>query len=155
LAAYVAHALAQGYRALYRVLWRRSPGRLRRRAQAAPAGRIDPYLVGRLSGEPEELLVCLFYDGAGAFKAEQNWQGGRALVGADRRALMGAAVAHDAHYVVIAHNHPSGSRQPSAQDIEATRHIYRLFAALGVTLVDHVIVACDGIPFSFRLAGLI
>jgi DNA repair protein RadC len=155
LAAHVAHALAQGYRAFYRALWRRPHSRRRSGARSFPASEVDPYLVGRLSGQPEETLVCLFYDGAGAFRAEQNWRGDLSLVEAGRRGLMSAAVANDAHYVVIAHNHPSGSMQPSVQDIEATRHIYRLFAALGVTLVDHVIIACDGIPFSFRLAGLI
>ncbi len=69
---------------------------------------------------------------------------------------MRAVVAHDARYVVMAHNHPSGVPWPSTPDIVATRQMRRLFAALGVTLVDHAIVAGDGLVFQLRrLAGLV
>ena len=120
-----------------------------------PAAGIDPYLVQRLAGRRDEMLLCLFYDGAGAFRAERSWQGGPSSVAADRRDIMRATAASDARYVILAHNHPSDSARPSARDVDATRHLYRLFAALGVTLVDHAIVACDGLTFSFRMAGLI
>ena len=116
---------------------------------------IDPYLIARLAGRADEHLYCLFYDGKGAFRAEQSWTGGLSSVVAQRSELMRAAVGSDARYAVVAHNHPSGVAAPSRQDIDATRQFYRLFAALGVTLADHVIVACDGLAFSFRLAGLI
>jgi DNA repair protein RadC len=117
--------------------------------------RVDPYLVTRLAGQAEEMLLCLFYDNDGAFTAEQCWKGSPSSVTAERRDLMRAVVAHDARYIVMAHNHPSGTVRPSAQDIVATRQMHRLFAALGVTLVDHAIVASDGLVFSFRLAGLV
>ena len=116
---------------------------------------VDPYLVARLSGHADEILVCLFYGGDGGFRAEQSWRGTPSSVTADRRDLMRAVVAHDAHYIVLAHNHPSGTVWPSAEDIVATRRIHRLFAALGLTLVDHVVVAGDGLVFSFRMAGLV
>jgi DNA repair protein RadC len=117
--------------------------------------RVDPYLVTRFAGRAEEMLLCLFYGEDGAFTAEQIWQGSPSSVTAERRELMRAVVAHDAHYIVMAHNHPSGTARPSAQDITATRQMYRLFGAFGATLVDHAIVASDGLVFSFRLAGLI
>ena len=115
---------------------------------------VDPYLVTRFAGQAEEILVCLLYGEDGGFRAEQSWRGTPSSVTADRRDLMRAVVAHDAHYIVLAHNHPSGTVWPSAQDIVATRHMHRLFAAFGLTLVDHVVVAGDGLVFSFRRAGL-
>jgi len=116
---------------------------------------IDPYLVTRLAGQAEEILICMFYGEDGGFRAERSWNGSPSLVTADRRDLMRAAVAHDARYIVLAHNHPSGTVWPSAQDVVATRRMHRLFAALGLTLVDHVVVAGDGLAFSFRMAGLV
>lgn len=116
---------------------------------------VDPYLVSCLAGRTEEMLLYLFYGEDGTFRAEGNWEGSPSSVTADRRDLVRAVVAHDARYVVMAHNHPSGKAWPSGQDIVATRQMYRLFEALGVTLVDHVIVACDGLIFSFKEAGLV
>jgi DNA repair protein RadC len=115
---------------------------------------VDPYLVACLAGQADEMLLCLFYGDEGAFTAEQIWKGTPTSVTAERRDLMRAVVAHDARYIVMAHNHPSGAAWPSAQDIVATRQMHRLFSALGVSLVDHAIVARDGLVFSFRLAGL-
>ncbi len=120
-----------------------------------PGQSIDPYLAARLTGLAHETLVCLFYDRDGAYRAEHLREGLPSAVAAERCGLTHAAVTHEARYVVIAHNHPSGEARPSVQDIEATRTIHRLFAALGISLVDHAIVARNGNAFSFRQAGLI
>ncbi|MBO9669879.1 MAG: JAB domain-containing protein [Sphingobium sp.] len=116
---------------------------------------IDPYLVARLSGHVEERLLFLFYDCDGAFRSEWGLTGSLSSVAVLRAELARAAVRSEARYAVMAHNHPSGAAGPSPQDIMSTRHVYRLFAALDVTLTDHVIVASDGLAFSFRLAGLV
>ncbi|MDE6731176.1 MAG: hypothetical protein K2J71_10440, partial [Oscillospiraceae bacterium] len=42
--------------------------------------------------------------------------------------------------VIIAHNHPRGSACPSAEDITATVTIKNVMKALGVDLLDHIIV---------------
>ena len=42
--------------------------------------------------------------------------------------------------VVIAHNHPKGLPAPSEEDIASTRYISTALRALGVTLLDHIIV---------------
>lgn len=43
--------------------------------------------------------------------------------------------------VAIAHNHPSGTAMPSASDIRETDRLKKALNTLGITLVDHVIVA--------------
>lgn len=116
---------------------------------------IDPYLVARLSGHAEERLLFLFYDRDGTFRAEWGLTGSLSSIAVLRSELARAAVTSEARYVVMAHNHPSGAPGPSPQDIITTRQVYRLFAALDVMLTDHVIVARDGLAFSFRLAGLV
>ena len=45
--------------------------------------------------------------------------------------------------IVVAHNHPSGNATPSAQDQELTAALKKLGEALGVTILDHLIVRND------------
>ncbi|GEM_PF-1397996 len=166
MAAHVALVFAEGYRALRRIVGRGAVPPLARavrvgaRAGAggtAPSGRggVDPYLVHRLADAPREQLICLYYDAAGAFRAERTWRGSLTAVVAERGQLLRDAVDRRARYLVLAHNHPSGASFPSAQDIEATRHLHRMCASVGIVLVDHAIVARGGAVLSFRQLGLL
>ncbi|MGL3821143.1 RadC family protein [Sphingopyxis sp. R3-92] len=66
-----------------------------------------------------------------------------------RRALeLGASA------IILVHNHPSGSPEPSRQDIAITRDIAEAAAKLGITLHDHIIIG--GADYrSFRAMGLL
>ena len=66
-----------------------------------------------------------------------------------RRALELSATA-----IILAHNHPSGSAEPSELDIRSTRGLQALAVPMGVELVDHLIVGAREV-FSMRAAGLI
>ncbi len=66
-----------------------------------------------------------------------------------RRALELASSA-----IILVHNHPSGSPDPSRQDIALTRAIADALGKLGIALHDHVIIGGDG-HYSFRGAGLL
>ena len=46
--------------------------------------------------------------------------------------------------LVLAHNHPAGFALPSKEDIILTRQISEKLKTLGLTLLDHVVVAPDG-----------
>jgi DNA repair protein RadC len=70
------------------------------------------------------------------------------------RAIALEALAFDAAAVVIAHNHPSGDATPSAADREATRLLARALDALGIRLLDHLVVTRTGFS-SFRALGLL
>lgn len=66
-----------------------------------------------------------------------------------RRAMdVGAAA------LILVHNHPSGSPEPSRADIQITQKIAEAGRLLGVTLHDHVIVGREG-HVSLRAKGLI
>jgi DNA repair protein RadC len=45
--------------------------------------------------------------------------------------------------LVFAHNHPSGDATPSPDDIEFTRKARETLRALGIQLLDHVVVTDD------------
>jgi DNA repair protein RadC len=81
-------------------------------------------------------------------------------VAATPREVLRLAVVLGACGVVVAHNHPSGDPLPSPQDYEITRRLVVSGEALGIPLLDHVIIA--GSPavradwfFSFKGHGLV
>lgn len=66
-----------------------------------------------------------------------------------RRALDIGATA-----LILVHNHPSGSPEPSRADIEITNRIAEAGRLLGVTVHDHVVIGRHG-HVSLRAKGLI
>lgn len=70
------------------------------------------------------------------------------------RLIVEAVLRHQANGVILAHNHPGGSLQPSGADIEVTKRISSALEAISVKVVDHIIVAGDKYV-SFAEKGLI
>ncbi len=56
--------------------------------------------------------------------------------------------------LILVHNHPSGSPEPSRADIQITHRIAEAGRLLGITVHDHVIVGREG-QVSLRAKGLI
>lgn len=56
--------------------------------------------------------------------------------------------------LILVHNHPSGSPQPSRADIQITQKIIEAGRLLGVTVHDHVIIGREG-HVSLKAQGLI
>ncbi len=57
-----------------------------------------------------------------------------------RSAILGLGAA-----IIVAHNHPSGTAEPSREDLEVTRQLAEAGKILGIRLLDHVIFAGDQI----------
>ncbi|MCL1987728.1 MAG: DNA repair protein RadC [Firmicutes bacterium] len=57
------------------------------------------------------------------------------------REIVSEALKHQAVNLILAHNHPSGNATPSHQDIETTKKIAEIMQFLGITLIDHLIIA--------------
>ncbi|MBV2150623.1 DNA repair protein RadC [Sphingobium sp. AS12] len=56
--------------------------------------------------------------------------------------------------IILVHNHPSGSPEPSRQDIEVTRQIIDAGKRLNIAVHDHIIVGANG-HSSMRAMGLL
>lgn len=56
--------------------------------------------------------------------------------------------------LILVHNHPSGSHQPSQGDIDATRRIADAARIMGICLHDHLVLSRTG-WCSFRSMGLL
>ena len=57
------------------------------------------------------------------------------------RIIVEIALRHKAHSVILAHNHPGGSPNPSRQDIEATQNIKNALHAISIQVMDHIIAS--------------
>ena len=70
------------------------------------------------------------------------------------RHVVNALTQCNAMGAILTHNHPSGTAQPSGEDIMMTNAIYQLLSGVGIKLYDHVIVSAAE-SFSFRRGGLL
>ena len=60
------------------------------------------------------------------------------------RAIISRALDVNAAAILVAHNHPSGNPSPSVDDIACTRTLERSCSALGIRLLDHLIISDTG-----------
>ena len=66
--------------------------------------------------------------------------GGTSSTDVDLNAMALEAFKRAADEIVIAHNHPSGRREPSAEDDSFTERAAKVCEAVGVKLVDHLVI---------------
>jgi len=60
------------------------------------------------------------------------------------REVFRTAISRNANSIIIAHNHPSGNKNPSIEDTKITRELKKAGKIIGITLLDHVIVTREG-----------
>lgn len=70
------------------------------------------------------------------------------------REIIGKAMAIGAGALILVHNHPSGSPQPSRADIQVTQKIMEAGRHLNIVVHDHVIIGREG-HVSLKSKGLI
>lgn len=70
------------------------------------------------------------------------------------REVFEPAIKHNAAQILAAHNHPSGSTEPSVEDREVTKRLVEAGKILGIEVVDHVIVSKSGFA-SFKELALL
>lgn len=68
------------------------------------------------------------------------------------REVFADAVAERASGIIVAHNHPAGTLEPSPADVEATQQLKVAGGVLGIELLDHIIFNRSGY-FSFLESG--
>lgn len=127
---------------------------LRERLIGHPVHSHDPelhdYLRSVLVNAHEERLHAIFLDGRSLFLLGETLTNGEAeSVTLRVRKLVHRALDLGSSKLILAHNHPSGSYLPSAQDRLGDRRLSEIVAALDIELVDHLIVSSLGI-YSLR-----
>ncbi|MGB0952010.1 MAG: JAB domain-containing protein [Planctomycetota bacterium] len=113
------------------------------------------YLAPRLAHLPCEVFYALYLDTKGRLLFECEISRGTlssSLV--HPREVFGPALSRRAAAVLVAHNHPSGDPQPSADDRTTTRRLQRAGRLLGIELLDHLVIGAGGF-LSFLEEGLL
>ncbi|PIE69314.1 MAG: hypothetical protein CSA21_02565 [Deltaproteobacteria bacterium] len=70
------------------------------------------------------------------------------------REIMTLALEHRSSGIILVHNHPGGDPTPSSHDIKLTKRLQQVGQAMGVRILDHLIVA-ENNAYSFREHELI
>ncbi|MBM2815077.1 MAG: radC [Ignavibacteria bacterium] len=70
------------------------------------------------------------------------------------REVFRLAITEPAASIILLHNHPSGSTQPSKEDIALTKILVKASEIIGIKILDHIIIAGENF-YSFTREGLI
>jgi DNA repair protein RadC len=128
---------------------------LQEREVFSSPGAVKQYLQLRLAARPHEVFAVLFLDAQNRLVAlEELFRGTLTQTSVYPREVVQQALHHRAAAVVLAHNHPSGTVQPSRADEALTQTLKTALALVDVRVLDHVIVAPGG-AFSMAEHGLI
>ena len=116
---------------------------------------VKHYLQLHLAAKPHEVFAVLFLDVQNRLLAmEELFRGTLSQSSVYPREVVLRALHHRASAVLLAHNHPSGTVQPSPADKALTQTLSTTLALIDVRVLDHVIVA-PGVSFSMAEQGLL
>ena len=105
-------------------------------------GSLKQYLQLQLGARPHEVFAVVFLDSQHRLLAlEELFRGTLTQTSVYPREVVLRALHHNAAAVVLAHNHPSGSVQPSRADEALTQTLKSALALVDVRVLDHIIVA--------------
>ncbi len=116
---------------------------------------VKHYLQLHLAAKAHEVFAVLFLDVQHRLLAmEELFRGTLAQTSVYPREVVLRALHHRASAVVLAHNHPSGTVQPSRADEALTQTLKAALALVDVRVLDHVIVGA-GAALSMAERGLL
>jgi DNA repair protein RadC len=100
------------------------------------------YLRLHFGRRAHECFVVLFLDVKNRLLAcEEMFRGTLTHTSVYPREVVKAALARNAASLLLAHNHPSGSPEPSESDLLLTRTLVQALALVDVRVLDHFVVA--------------
>lgn len=119
----------------------------RERNESAHLGRPEDIVrhCQDLIEKPQEWFVAFFLSSRSALIQRQVITVGTATASlVHPREVFRAAIQANAVAVAVAHNHPSGSVEPSPADLDVTARLAQAGECIGIPLVDHVICSRQG-----------
>ncbi len=99
---------------------------------------IQPYLSER---RREEAWIVVLNRAHRAIKIERITSGGQDRCLIPVRDVLATVLRHDGMGFGLAHTHPSGQPQPSAEDVSVTRALDKAAQAVELRFLDHVVIA--------------
>ena len=128
--------------------------RLKEREAFQTPNAVKQYLQLQLAHKNHEVFAVLFLDSQNRMLAmEELFRGTLSQTSVYPREVVMRALHHQAAAVVLSHNHPSGSVQPSRADEHLTQTLKASLALVDVRVLDHIIVG-QGQALSMAESGL-
>lgn len=116
---------------------------------------VADYLIHSMRDLKREVFTVIFLDAAHRIIDLQTVAEGTLTSNTIYpRELIKLALKHHAAALIIAHNHPSGSMSPSADDISLTRHLHAACRLVNINLLDHLIIGSKATTYSFADHGI-
>jgi DNA repair protein RadC len=112
-------------------------------------------LIRHFADRKQEHFICISLNGANEVIATRVISVG--LVNKTQvhpREVFADPITDRASAVIVAHNHPSGSLEPSKEDIDITVQLKSAAEILGIRLLDHIVFNQKGY-YSFLEKGLV
>ncbi|WP_367846552.1 DNA repair protein RadC [Rhodoferax sp. WC2427] len=115
-------------------------------------GAVSEFLKLHFAGRTYESFVVLFLDAhLRLISAEEMFRGTLTQTSVYPREVVVAALSKNAATVILSHNHPSGSVEPSVADEALTHTLQQALALVDIRVLDHIIVAgADTLSFAQR-----
>ena len=103
---------------------------------------VKAYLRNIFSGKTHESFYVLFLDVKNRLiETKEMFRGTLTHTSVYPREVVKEALAQNAASVMLAHNHPSGTPEPSESDLLLTRALIQALALVDVRILDHFVVA--------------
>ena len=109
-------------------------------------------IIGELSHE--EFWIIYLNNANKVISKSQLSKGGITGTLVDVRLVFKTAIEIGAVAIILSHNHPSGTLQPSEPDKQITKKLKLAGESLDIKILDHIIVTETGY-FSFCDAGIL
>lgn len=100
----------------------------------------------------EEFYALLLNRANALIRTEQISIGGMSGTVADGKVIFKKAIEHNAHGIILVHNHPSGQLKPSENDNSLTRKMIEFGKYIDLPVLDHLIFTDNGY-YSFADEG--
>ncbi len=98
-------------------------------------------LVSFLQKERQEKLICIYTNTQNQLLGiETVAVGSLNILSAKPRDIFYFGIKYNAYGIILAHNHPEGTCEPSEEDIQFTKSIQELALKMGFEILDHIIV---------------
>ncbi|HSL83674.1 MAG TPA: DNA repair protein RadC [Thermoanaerobaculia bacterium] len=99
------------------------------------------YLFLRYAVRDQEVVGALYLDGRSRLMGEEEFfRGALSKATVEPRQILAPALQRSAVSVCLFHTHPSGDPSPSLEDLNFTRRMAEACNAVGVQLLDHLIL---------------
>jgi DNA repair protein RadC len=114
---------------------------------------VKQYLRATFSGQAREAFHVLFLDVKNRLiEVREMFRGTLTHTSVYPREVVKAALASNAASLMLAHNHPSGTPEPSESDLLLTHALVQALALVDIRILDHFIVAGQQV-YSFAEHG--